>query len=248
MARQYPRLHAHGDASAPARQCCTICRASRGLRELRHRIEASVHLPLDELKADSGCRPTVQVDETGRREDGQNGALRRRAPSAGSGYPGGSAASLVGARGASVAGTVCPRGMPADSRSPPSGLSASSPGLNGSHESWHPHFDTWMVQRLLPLRIPTDTMLLVCSQERRWPAARESHRHRLRDASGKMAVWSVLAPALTRFHSPGPAACCWPPGLSEALLLISNLNGRMIAVPRQLSRFDTNRLQAISHR
>ena len=35
----------------------------------------------------------------------------------------------------------------------------------------------------------TDThhrMLLVCSQERRWPAARESHVHRLRDASGKM--------------------------------------------------------------
>jgi len=50
-------------------------------------------------------------------------------------------------------------------------------------------------------------MLLVCSQERRWPAASESSMHRVRDASGKMAVWSVLAPALTHFHSPGPTAC-----------------------------------------
>ena len=40
----------------------------------------------------------------------------------------------------------------------------------------------------------------------RWLAASESHVHRVRDASGKMAGWSLLAPALTRFHSPGPAA------------------------------------------
>ena len=60
--------------------------------------------------------------------------------------------------------------------------------------------------------LPTYTLgtLLVCSQERRWPAARESDRHRVREASGKMAVWSVLAPALTRFHSPGPTACGEP--------------------------------------
>src|SRR5581483_2476542 len=49
-------------------------------------------------------------------------------------------------------------------------------------------------------------LFLVCSQERRRPAARESDRHRVRDASGKMAVWSLLAPALTRFPSPGRAA------------------------------------------
>src|SRR5581483_8324394 len=30
---------------------------------------------------------------------------------------------------------------------------------------------------------------------------------RVGDASGKLAVWSVLAPALTRFPSPGPMAC-----------------------------------------
>jgi len=62
----------------------------------------------------------------------------------------------------------------------------------------------------MPSALPGDPdaygMLLVCSQERRWPAARESDRHRVRAASGKMAGWSVLTPALTRFHSPGPAA------------------------------------------
>ena len=52
-------------------------------------------------------------------------------------------------------------------------------------------------------------MPLVCSQERRVPAARESGSERVRDASGVSTVRSVLTPALTRFHAPGPMACHW---------------------------------------
>ena|SRR5581483_1830500 len=57
--------------------------------------------------------------------------------------------------------------------------------------------------------------LLVCSQERRWPAARESDLHRLRAESGKLAVWSVLAPALQGFRSPGPMAYYWRTGATD---------------------------------
>src|SRR5581483_6082372 len=79
-------------------------------------------------------------------------------------------------------------------------ISRRSVGFPGIVAQWQPH------ARLFP-SLPSG-MLLVCSQERRWPAARESDRHRVRDGSGKMAVWSLLVPALMRFHSPGPAA--WP--------------------------------------
>jgi len=44
---------------------------------------------------------------------------------------------------------------------------------------------------------------LICSQQRRWPAASESDIERVRDGSGKMAGSPVLAPALTRFDFSG---------------------------------------------
>jgi len=75
-------------------------------------------------------------------------------------------------------------------------------------------------------------MLLVCSQERRWLAARESDRHRVRDASAE-------AGGMVRARSCSHAlSLTWPNGISRSREKPCFSNFHTISPPKESGRKD----------